>query len=97
MARLAAAVHVQHPTTREWIVLEPGDEPAPELAAQITNPDAWQDGALPDSHAQLEQDEPEAPFGFTGAKPAEPAPEPETDAAAPRRGRKETEAGDADA
>ncbi|MFI6050404.1 hypothetical protein ACIBCO_09965 [Streptomyces violascens] len=97
MARLATAVHVQHPITREWTLLEPGHEPAPELAAQITNPDAWQGGVLPESDAQLEEDETETPFGFTGDTLTESAADPETDAATPRRGRKATEVADADA
>jgi len=40
--RLKAAVYVQDPTTREELVLEPGDCPEPELAVLITNPDAWE-------------------------------------------------------
>ncbi|MDQ0990741.1 hypothetical protein [Streptomyces sp. V3I7] len=39
--RLKAAVYVQDPTTREDLVLMPGDCPEPEVAALITNPDAW--------------------------------------------------------
>ncbi|MGW2397250.1 hypothetical protein ACWCYY_11925 [Kitasatospora sp. NPDC001664] len=39
MARPAAAVHVDHPVSRERIVLQPGDEPGPEIAGLITNPD----------------------------------------------------------
>ncbi|KAB1989782.1 hypothetical protein [Streptomyces triticiradicis] len=96
--RLAAAVHVQHPTSREWIVLEPGDEPDDQLAAEITNPDAWEDV---DPSAELEESEPDEPkkdeprkdepqpFGFAG-----PPPEPEAEPAppAPRRRRKPAEA-----
>ncbi|MEU0839463.1 hypothetical protein ABZ370_08325 [Streptomyces sp. NPDC005962] len=40
--RLKAAVYVQDPTTREDLVLWPGDCPEPELAVLITNPDAWE-------------------------------------------------------
>jgi hypothetical protein len=40
--RLKAAVYVQDPTTREELVLEPGECPEPELAVLITNPDAWE-------------------------------------------------------
>lgn len=87
--RLTAAVHVEHPTTRERIVLEPGDEPDDDLAAEITNPDAWEADETPDA----EEPEPEEPkqdespaFGFT----AQPEPETETEPAqpAPRRRRK---------
>ncbi|MEV0438430.1 hypothetical protein AB0I84_11120 [Streptomyces spectabilis] len=74
MARLTTAVHVQHPTTMEWIVLAPGDEPEPALAAEITNPHAWEDGEVPDSSPEPDQEPP--PFGFTGPDTA-PEPEPE--------------------
>ncbi|MGW0822546.1 hypothetical protein [Streptomyces sp. NPDC002845] len=47
-ARLAAAVHLQHPSTREPVVLQPGEEPKPEVAVLITNPDAWEDGIMPE-------------------------------------------------
>ncbi|MEU4166115.1 hypothetical protein AB0F46_04415 [Streptomyces sp. NPDC026665] len=96
--RLAAAVHVQHPASREWIVLEPGDEPDDDLAAEITNPDAWEDD---DPSAELEEAEPDEPkkqepqkdapqpFGFAGP-PSEPEAEPAPPA--PRRRRKPAEA-----
>ncbi|MFF7613539.1 hypothetical protein [Streptomyces lavendulae] len=79
MARLSAAVHVQHPTTREWVVLDPGEEPAPELAAEITNPDAWENGVLPEPNADAESEGP-PPFGFTPdeSSPSESEPEPVT-------------------
>ncbi|MFB7592318.1 hypothetical protein [Streptomyces sp. NPDC056169] len=48
MARLIAAVHLTDPETRRPIVLQPGEEPAPHLAALITNEAAWEDGVLPD-------------------------------------------------
>ncbi|WP_395371419.1 hypothetical protein OHU45_25650 [Streptomyces tubercidicus] len=40
--RLKAAVFVQDPTTREELVLLPGDCPEPEVAVLISNPDAWE-------------------------------------------------------
>ncbi|MFF3976941.1 hypothetical protein [Streptomyces sp. NPDC001828] len=101
MARLSTAVHVQHPATREWILLEPGDEPAPEVAAQITNPDAWEDGSLAASQGEPVQEAVETPFGFTGTPEpvSEPEPEPESEAPAPasRRRRKTAVVGDSDA
>ncbi|NUK32302.1 hypothetical protein HRW12_00625 [Streptomyces lunaelactis] len=39
--RLIAAVYVQDPTTREELILLPGECPDPEIAALVTNPDAW--------------------------------------------------------
>ncbi|MFJ3229909.1 hypothetical protein [Streptomyces sp. NPDC086787] len=89
--RLAAAVHVQHPTSREWIVLAPGDEPDDDLAAEITNPDAWEyDEPSPDPE-ETEPDDGAQPFGFTGPPPqpeAEAAPEAEPAQPTPRRRRK---------
>ncbi|MDT9689462.1 hypothetical protein Q5762_14170 [Streptomyces sp. P9(2023)] len=41
MPRLVAAVYVQDPSTREELILLPGECPDPELAALVTNPDAW--------------------------------------------------------
>ncbi|MEW2081101.1 hypothetical protein [Streptomyces sp. NPDC005283] len=87
--RLATAVHVQHPATREWVVLEPGDEPDEELAVEITNPDAWEDDGPSADPEEPEKDEPK-PFGFT--TPPEPEVEP-----APPTPRRRTKAADADA
>ncbi|MEH0430268.1 hypothetical protein QBB34_28935 [Streptomyces stelliscabiei] len=83
MGRLAAAVHVQHPKSREWIVLEPGDEPDEDVAAEITNPDAWEDdepSSEPKESAPEESSSDESqPFGFAAppeaeTEPAQPAP-----------------------
>ncbi|MET9318829.1 hypothetical protein ABZX75_01305 [Streptomyces sp. NPDC003038] len=90
MARLVAAVHVQHPQTREWVVLEPGDEPASELAAEITNPGAWEGGVLPELEDQAEDEGP-PPFGFAPDESPQPEPEPDSDpesAPTPQRRRK---------
>ncbi|WP_413809670.1 hypothetical protein [Streptomyces sp. OE57] len=40
--RLKAAVYVQDPATREELILLPGEEPEPRLAALVTNRDAWE-------------------------------------------------------
>ncbi|MFF6963522.1 hypothetical protein ACFY9G_09110 [Streptomyces anthocyanicus] len=60
--RLKAAVYVQDPTTREELVLLPGDCPDPELAVLITNPDAWEvppeDCDEPDEAVAVEKAEP---------------------------------------
>jgi hypothetical protein len=69
--RLAAAVHVQHPKTHGWLILQPGDEPDEDLAEVITNPDAWEDD---DPADQEPDDEPQID---PGTQPA-PAPEPES-------------------
>lgn len=47
MAILAMAVHLTDPKTHRPVVLQPGEEPAPHLAALITAPSAWVDGKLP--------------------------------------------------
>lgn len=39
--RLIAAVYVKDPSTREELILLPGECPAPEIAALVANPDAW--------------------------------------------------------
>ncbi|MFF4802339.1 hypothetical protein ACFY1U_28705 [Streptomyces sp. NPDC001351] len=40
--RLKAAVYVKDPATHEDLVLLPGESPPPEIAALVTNPDAWE-------------------------------------------------------
>ncbi|GAA3073511.1 hypothetical protein [Streptomyces glomeratus] len=89
--RLATAVHVQHPTSREWIVLEPGDEPDEELAVEITNPDAWEDGE-PESDTEEPETEEATQFGFTVPPQPEPGPEAEPTSPAPSRRKKTTDA-----
>jgi hypothetical protein len=39
--RLIAAVYVKDPETHEDVILLPGESPAPEIAALVRNPDAW--------------------------------------------------------
>jgi hypothetical protein len=60
--RLKAAVYVQDPTTREELVLLPGEGPAPEVAELITNPDAWEEPPEvcdePDETVGVEKPEP---------------------------------------
>lgn len=47
MARLVTDVHVKDPKTRLMVHLRAGEEPAPEYAELVTNPDAWEGGKLP--------------------------------------------------
>ncbi|WP_405803373.1 hypothetical protein [Streptomyces sp. NBC_01187] len=42
MPKLKAAVYVQDPATREELILLPGEEPEPQVAALVTNPAAWE-------------------------------------------------------
>ncbi|MEU4916876.1 MULTISPECIES: hypothetical protein [Streptomyces] len=47
MARLVTDVHVKDPHTRLMVHLQAGEEPAPEYAALVKNPDAWEGGKPP--------------------------------------------------
>lgn len=47
MARLVADVHVKDPQTRQMVHLRAGEEPAPEYAALVKMPEAWEGGELP--------------------------------------------------
>lgn len=75
MAQLARAVHLTDPKTKRSIVLQPGEEPAPHLAALITMPSAWEGGKVPDP---VEPDVQQP----AGSQPDQ-LPEPETEQAAP--------------
>ncbi len=64
MAKLSKAVYVRDPERHRTVVLLPGEEPAPHLAALVTNPDCWEDGKAPS--AQDDADTP--PKDETAAK-----------------------------
>jgi len=49
MAKLVKATFVKDPDRRRTVLLLPGEEPEPRLAALVTNPDAWEDGKLPEA------------------------------------------------
>ncbi|MFD9792116.1 hypothetical protein ACFWXK_14320 [Streptomyces sp. NPDC059070] len=98
MPRLKSAVHVQHPTTRDWILLQPGDEPSPELAAEITNPDAWEESEAPPATPPTGEEEADKePFGFAAPSPEEDTEGLEEAPAPPRRSRKASGTEDTDA
>jgi hypothetical protein len=81
--RLASAVHVEHPKTHEWLVLQPGEEPDEDVAEAITNPDCWEsDDGVEQEPADDPATEPETEP--TPVPVPEPAPEraPETASAA---------------
>lgn len=46
--RLARCVFLAHPTTGEALILQPGTEVTDEIAAQITNPGAWEPDDQPE-------------------------------------------------
>lgn len=63
MAKLVKAVFVKDPDRHRTVLLQPGEEPEPRLAALISNPDAWEDGKVPaaaesDEDAEQSSDEP---------------------------------------
>ncbi|MGQ4393794.1 hypothetical protein ACN6K5_003580 [Streptomyces violaceoruber] len=67
MARLVTDTFVKDPRTRLMVHLRAGEEPAPEYAALVKNPDAWEGGKPPtttDSSPNNEDD------GDDGDKPA---------------------------
>jgi hypothetical protein len=66
--RLVSAVHVRHPKSHEWLILQPGDEPDEDLAAVIENPGAGEED---------EESDPD-PDPDPGPEP-EPEPEPQPD------------------
>ncbi|GHB14103.1 hypothetical protein GCM10018777_56230 [Streptomyces albogriseolus] len=49
MAKLVQAVFVRDPDRHATVLLLPGEEPEPRLAALVTNPEAWEGGKLPTS------------------------------------------------
>jgi hypothetical protein len=52
MAKLIKAVFVKDPDRNRTVLLQPGEEPEPRLAALVTNPDAWEDGKLTEAAQQ---------------------------------------------
>ena len=55
MAILAKTVYVRDTERNRDIILRAGDEPAPEYAALVRNPGAWEGGQLPDQDADSGQ------------------------------------------
>ncbi|ACX71139.1 hypothetical protein pZL12.62c [Streptomyces phage ZL12] len=54
------------PKSGRRLVLSPGEEPAPHLAALVQNPAAWEDGNLPDA-AETGDDRGDASGGTSDA------------------------------
>ncbi|MFF4051960.1 hypothetical protein ACFYZ5_35490 [Streptomyces chartreusis] len=63
---LIAAVYVKDPVTHEDLILLPGESPDPQIAALVTNHDAWNappdDGVEPEAEAVV-VDEPDPAAG----------------------------------
>jgi hypothetical protein len=77
MAKLARDVFLRDPNKHRDLHFATGEEPAPEYAALITNPDCWEDGVLPDIDLPAEPDE-QTPEPDPVPEP-EPVPEPTTE------------------
>ncbi|MFD8488629.1 hypothetical protein [Streptomyces sp. NPDC059712] len=67
MARLVTDTFVKDPQTRLMVHLRAGEEPAPEYAALVKNPAAWEDGKLPTATGSSPKGEDD---GDDGDKPA---------------------------
>jgi hypothetical protein len=100
MAKLIKAVHVRDPERHRTVLLLPGEEPEPRLAALVTNPDAWEDGKLP-STAENTGDDGKADSGdgdgekdTKQAAPAAKKTAAKKAATAPARGRAAAAEGD---
>lgn len=72
MAKLITTVFLKDPDRQRTIILNPGEEPAPHLAALITNPDCWEDGKLPDAAQDADSGD-----GSDPSADADPEPSPE--------------------
>ncbi|MFD7995507.1 hypothetical protein [Streptomyces mexicanus] len=81
MARLVTDTFVKDPKTRLMVHLRAGEEPAPEYAELVKNPDAWEGGKLPT--ATKSTDKPSTDGDAEDAKPAAKKPA----ARKPARGR----------
>ncbi|MFF3406709.1 hypothetical protein ACFYW8_10915 [Streptomyces sp. NPDC002742] len=90
--RLVAAVHVRHPKTNDWLILQPGDEPDEDLAEVITNPGAWE----PDEEDGGDADPPASNPGPDSASNLHPEPQPEVEVeqTKPARARTRKQAGE---
>lgn len=93
MAKLAKVVHVHDPERNRTVMLRPGEEPEPRLAALVTAPDAWEDGEPPTTDSQpTEMDPNPQPQGEDEAS-SKPAAK-KTAARKPARGRAAADTGD---
>ncbi|MFH8813136.1 hypothetical protein ACH4GZ_39055 [Streptomyces hygroscopicus] len=91
MAKLVKAVFVRDPDKHQTVILRPGEEPEPRLAALVTAPEAWEDGELPAAalaEAPQADGKKEEPRDSGDTKPAA-----KKAAARPARGRKSADEG----
>ena len=87
MAKLSKAVYVRDPERHRTVLLKPGEEPAPHLAALVTNPDCWEDGKVPGSKTEADTTpKDETPTEGDDSEDTKPAAK-KTAARKPARGR----------
>lgn len=86
MAKLAAAVHVRDPERHRTVLLLPGEEPAPRLAALVTNPACWEGGKPPAGDDVAHTPPPDSEATADGDEDTKPAAKKA--ASRPARGRK---------
>ncbi|MFF2411865.1 hypothetical protein [Streptomyces sp. NPDC058092] len=86
MAKLSKAVHVRDPERNRTVLLLPGEEPAPHLAALVTNPDCWEDGKAPGAQDNATKSEEVDAVTGDDSEDTEPAAR-KTAAKKPARGR----------
>ncbi|WP_326737071.1 hypothetical protein [Streptomyces sp. NBC_01022] len=92
--RLATAVHLEHPTTHELLILQPGEVPDEDVAEAITNPDAWETAEEVTTDVPQETPASAAPGPEPVPEPvpvAEAVPDVSAKPAAKARARKATE------
>ncbi|WP_406438988.1 hypothetical protein OHB14_51820 [Streptomyces sp. NBC_01613] len=66
--RLIAAVYVKDPARHEDLILLPGESPAPEIAALVTKPDAWDSPLCDDTEPEpIAVGEPDPTGGTAGS------------------------------
>lgn len=76
MAKLIKAVFVKDPDRHRTVLLHPGEEPEPRLAAQVTNPEAWEDGKLPAAAKAAAKEQQADTESSTGEDDKQPAKRP---------------------
>lgn len=88
MAKLVKAVFVHDPDRHSTVILRPGEEPEPRLAALVTAPEAWEGGKLPSAAKKAAEDAgPDVESSKDDSEAAKPAAK-KTAARTPARGRK---------
>ncbi len=89
--RLIAAVYVKDLATHEDLILLPGESPPPEIAALVTNPDAW------DAPPHDDGDGEPQPIAVGEPDPTGGTAEPDREQGEPDRGQAEPDRGQAEA